>query len=60
MIGIYAIKNLKSGKDYLVQSKHVKRRWTEHKSESNNNRHINNHLQSSWNKYGYDNLNLFY
>lgn len=56
MIGIYAIKNLKNGKYYIGQSKHVKRRWTEHKSELNNNRHINNHLQSSWNKYGYDNF----
>lgn len=52
MVGIYAIKNLKNNKYYVGQSIHIKRRWIEHKSELNNNRHINRHLQFSWNKYG--------
>ncbi len=56
MIGIYAIKNNITKKYYVGQSKHVKRRWIEHKSELNKNRHANCHLQSSWNKYGYDNF----
>lgn len=56
MIGIYAIQNLKNNKYYVGQSLHVKRRWVEHKSELNNNRHINRHLQFSWNKYGSKNF----
>jgi group I intron endonuclease len=52
MIGIYAIKNIKNNKYYIGQSLHVERRWIEHKSELNNNRHTNRHLQFSWNKNG--------
>ena len=50
MIGIYAIKNTKNNKHYIGQSFRVERRWIEHKSALNNNRHINIHLQFSWNK----------
>ncbi len=48
------IKNIKNSKLYIGQSTDIKNRWMRHKSELNNNRHINNHLQSAWNKYGED------
>ena len=48
------IKNVKNNKLYIGQSTDIKNRWVRHKSELNNNRHINNHLQFAWNKYGED------
>lgn len=48
------IKNIKNNKSYIGQSIDIKNRWMRHKSELNNNNHINNHLQFAWNKYGED------
>lgn len=50
--GIYVILNRINGKVYLGQSQDISRRWAKHRSELNLNRHHNQHLQSSWNKYG--------
>ena len=50
--GVYKIENLINGKIYIGKSINVGRRWYEHKTELNENRHINKHLQSAWNKYG--------
>lgn len=52
IIGIYGIKNLLNGKMYVGQSKDIKHRWRSHRMELRNNRHINNHLQRAYNKYG--------
>ena len=54
--GIYKIKNIINGKVYIGQTYNLKYRWSRHKSDLNNNRHHNKHLQNAWNKYGEDNF----
>ena len=49
--GIYCIENLINGKKYIGLSIDIKQRWKQHKINLKGNRHINNHLQSAWNKY---------
>lgn len=49
---IYAIENKVNGKMYIGQTINLKRRWANHKSKLKNNKHINQHLQNSYNKYG--------
>ena len=56
MIGIYMIRNLINEKIYIGQSRDIYKRWKQHKSDLNCNRHINEHLQSAWNKYGEENF----
>ena len=46
------IKNNINDKSYVGQSINIENRWTHHKSELNNNKHINDYLQNAWNKYG--------
>jgi len=53
-IGIYAIHNIISNKYYIGSSQCIRRRWNEHKSLLNRNKHGNQHLQYSYNKYGLD------
>lgn len=50
--GIYCIENIKSKKKYIGQSKNINDRWLKHISELNHNKHHNDYLQKSWNKYG--------
>ena len=50
--GIYCIRNKINNKRYIGQSIHIYKRWSEHRSELNNNKHHNDYLQKSWNKYG--------
>lgn len=52
IIGIYMIKNKTTNKVYIGQSIDINNRWIRHKSELNNNKHTNSHLQHAWNKYG--------
>jgi group I intron endonuclease len=52
--GIYAIRNAVNGKTYVGQAADIERRWTQHRSNLNCNRHFNQHLQHAWNKYGAD------
>ena len=56
--GIYMIKNKKTGQMYIGQSKHIKRRWVDHKYELVRGIHANTFLQNSWNKYGEDNFSF--
>lgn len=51
-IGIYAITNMQTGKKYIGQSKNVQRRWHEHLKYLRDGRHVNRHLQASFQKYG--------
>ena len=53
---IYAIENLINHKKYIGQTKDPKRRKTSHFSKLRHNKHINNHLQNAWNKYGESNF----
>lgn len=50
--GIYKIKNLETDKVYIGQTRDVTRRLNEHRAALRGNRHYNQHLQNSWNKYG--------
>ena len=56
MVGIYGIKNKINGKIYIGQSIKIERRWAEHKTELKKNKHPNQHLLNSYNKYGKDNF----
>jgi len=50
--GIYKISNLISNKFYIGSSIDINRRWKEHKNDLKKNKHDNEYLQNSWNKYG--------
>lgn len=52
---IYQILNKTNNKCYISQSKNCQRRFKEHKTALNNNKHENRYLQFAWNKYGSDN-----
>jgi group I intron endonuclease len=52
IIGIYKITNIINGKVYIGQSINIKKRWNQEK----HGRGINNHLNSSFNKYGIGNF----
>lgn len=58
MCGIYMISNLRTGKNYIGQSKDIYTRWYKHKNFLNGNSHHNKHLQASWNKYGEDSFSF--
>lgn len=57
--GIYCIENIINCKKYIGSSTDVYARWRQHKSHLLNNIHRNCHLQSSCDKYGYDNLKFY-
>jgi group I intron endonuclease len=50
--GVYTIRCTMAPKFYIGSSKHLQKRWSDHKSELRNNRHHCAHLQRAWNKYG--------
>jgi group I intron endonuclease len=50
--GIYKITNMINGKYYIGSALDVKNRLKTHKRLLKNNKHFNNHLQSSYNKHG--------
>lgn len=54
MGAIYSILNKENGKIYVGQSVNPKQRFAKHKSLLRYNKHDNDHLQNSWNKYGED------
>jgi group I intron endonuclease len=54
IIGIYKITNLINGKVYVGSAVNIKNRFKTHKRLLKNNKHFNNHLQSSYIKYGVD------
>lgn len=56
---IYVIENIVNGKKYIGQTCNYKKRHKEHFYSLENNKHINSHLQSAYNKYGKDNFNSY-
>jgi group I intron endonuclease len=57
--GIYQIVNRVNGKFYLGSSNDLDHRWSSHRSDLNQNKHTNQHLQRAWNKDGVSNF-IFY
>jgi group I intron endonuclease len=47
--GIYELINQTNGKRYIGQSVNIEMRFRKHKSELKNNKHLNEHLQRSYN-----------
>lgn len=57
MQGIYKITNKINNKVYIGKSTNIEDRWKNgHISKLNKNKHDNDHLQFSWNKYGQHNF----
>jgi len=54
--GIYRIRNLITNDCYYGSSKNIEKRWTRHKNDLRNNKHINIILTRAWQKYGEDNF----
>lgn len=50
--GIYKITNIVNGKSYIGSSKNIQIRWQQHQSKLKKNKHYNDYLQNSYNKYG--------
>jgi group I intron endonuclease len=50
--GVYQIVNKITQKRYIGKSSNIQSRWNGHKHDLINNKHPNNYLQKSWNKYG--------
>lgn len=54
--GIYKIINISNNKYYIGSSKDIETRLSSHFRSLKKGRHVNNHLQSSFNKYGENNF----
>lgn len=52
IMGIYKITNVSNNKIYIGSSVDIPKRWKQHISELNRNKHNNKHLQRAWNFYG--------
>jgi group I intron endonuclease len=56
LIGIYKIVNNVNGKIYVGSSKNIYGRFKEHKWYLDNKRHVNENLQTAWDKFGEHNF----
>lgn len=55
-VGVYTITNLVNKHIYVGETTNLESRFIEHLRRLTSNRHVNNHLQSSCNKYGIHNF----
>lgn len=58
-VGIYIIENLVNGHFYVGQANGLSRRFNEHSSMLQRNKHDNIHLQRAYNKYGSEAFVMF-
>jgi len=60
MAFIYGIQNQVNGKWYIGKTRRadVSIRWNEHINALNAGKHVNNHLQNAWKKYGFFNFDF--
>ena len=54
--GIYSITNKINNKKYIGSSRDIEQRFRDHKYRLRINKHCNDYLQKSWNKYGEENF----
>lgn len=54
--GIYTIKNIINGKEYIGSTRDFKRRKRQHLHGLVQKKHFNDHLQKAWNKHGGNNF----
>ncbi|MDK2600541.1 NUMOD3 domain-containing DNA-binding protein [Bacillus stercoris] len=54
--GVYKITNIVTGKYYIGSSYNCEERWKGHLKGLRNSKHVNNHLQHAFDKYGIDNF----
>ena len=59
LCGVYCIENIINNKKYIGISRDIKRRWSEHRHELNYHIHVNQYLQSAWDKYGKSNFKFY-
>lgn len=59
LCGVYCIENTLNSRKYIGISRDIKRRWSEHKAELKSHTHVNQYLQSSWDKYGKENFKFY-
>lgn len=57
--GIYCIINLVNNKRYIGSSINIRVRLWKHRALLRHNKHENQHLQNSWNKYGEDKFDYY-
>ena len=57
--GIYCIQNIRNSKRYIGYSVDIKIRWSDHRCDLKYNRHDNDYLQASYNKYGLENFVIY-
>ena len=48
--GIYRIRNKRTGKEYIGQSKNIEQRFKQHKNQLKNRKHTNKELQADYNR----------
>ena len=53
-VGVYKIVNTRNNNLYIGLSRDILKRFKQHKWKLNHNKHVNEHLQNAWNKYGED------
>lgn len=56
--GIYRIVCTMNGNYYYGSAQNLSYRWTRHKRALQQNKHINPHLQNTWNRYGESNFSF--
>lgn len=57
--GVYCIENIVNNKKYIGLTRNINKRLQDHKYKLKNNKHENDLLQKSFNKYGFENFKFY-